>query len=145
MSASSTCTYRKSAGLQPLAAAIATTLPQARSVSSSKVPGANAPLLSTAGIPLMNRMPFPSLARLNGKPAGRPGPELTRLIVMGSPLVDSGQVAPSRRAGPCPGSKHCRAHPPPALVAPGGPSGALAPPDGLSGEPRTASAASGQP
>ena len=35
-----------------------------------------------AGIPLMYRVPFSSLPRLNGKPAGRPGPELIRLIVM---------------------------------------------------------------
>jgi len=34
------------------------------------------------GIPLMNKMPFASVARLNGKPAGRPGPELIRPIVI---------------------------------------------------------------
>jgi hypothetical protein len=58
-------------------------LAQARSASSSNVPGTNFPSASSAGIPLMNKMPFPSLARLNGKPAGRPGPELIRLIVIG--------------------------------------------------------------
>ena len=47
-------------------------------------PGTNLPAASSAGIPLMNRMPFASLARLNGKPAGSPGPELTRLIVTAS-------------------------------------------------------------
>jgi len=60
---------------------MAAMLAQARSASSSNVPGTNLPAASSAGIPLMNRMPFASLARLNGKPAGSPGPELTRLIV----------------------------------------------------------------
>ena len=60
---------------------MAVTLAQARSASSSKVPGTNAPSGPSAGIPLMYTMPFSSLARLNGKPPGSPGPELIRLIV----------------------------------------------------------------
>jgi hypothetical protein len=43
----------------------------------------NFPSASAAGIPLTNKMPFASVATLNGKPAGRPGPELGRLIVIG--------------------------------------------------------------
>src|SRR6266487_2867490 len=61
---------------------MAVMLAQARSASSSKVPGTNFPSVSSAGIPLMYNMPFSPLARLNGKPAGSPGPELIRLIVM---------------------------------------------------------------
>src|SRR5439155_995459 len=82
MSPSTTCTYRKSAGKQPPAAAMAVMLAQARSSSSSNVPVTNFPSASSAGMPLMYTMPFSSLARLNGKPAGSPGPEPIRLIVM---------------------------------------------------------------
>src|SRR5712691_8708851 len=61
---------------------MAMTLAQARPASASKLPGTRFPSRSSAGIPLMYRVPFSSLPRLNGKPAGRPGPELIRLIVM---------------------------------------------------------------
>jgi hypothetical protein len=58
------------------------TLAQARSASSAKVPGTNLPSGSSAGIPLMNKIPLASLARLNGKPAGSPGPEPILLIAI---------------------------------------------------------------
>ncbi len=49
---------------------MAAMLAQARSASCSKVPGTNFPAASSAGIPLMNKMPFASLARLNGNLPG---------------------------------------------------------------------------
>src|SRR4249919_3623735 len=80
---------------------MAAMLAQARSASSSKVPGANFPAASSAGIPLMNKMPSASLARLNGKPDGSPGPELTRLIVKVSLAEASLCASGDRRRHPC--------------------------------------------
>jgi hypothetical protein len=61
---------------------MAVILAQARSASCSNVPGANLPSESSDGIPLMYKTPLYSLARLKGKPAGSPGPELIRRMVM---------------------------------------------------------------
>src|SRR5215472_510659 len=51
MSPSTTCTYRKSSAEQPPAAAMAVTLAQARSASSSNVPATNVPVRAERGHP----------------------------------------------------------------------------------------------
>src|SRR5579862_3710227 len=83
MSARAHWTYTISSTEYPETRAIVAMLYQASEASSSKVPSRYVPSGASGGIALMKQRPLTSPAKLNGRPAGRSGPDVVRLIVNG--------------------------------------------------------------